>query len=103
MTIEEFQTLIEKLYYPKDKARGLERTFIWFTEEVGELAREIKKHHSTQKPSKKLSEEFADCFAWLVTLASICNVRLEDAIKKYVKGCPKCHKTPCRCPEKTIT
>lgn len=101
MTIEEFQTLIEQLYYEKDKTRGLDKTFIWFIEEVGELARELKTYQPHQKPSAKLTEEFADCLAWLVTLASICGVRLQEAIKKYQAGCPKCHRQPCVCPEKT--
>jgi NTP pyrophosphatase (non-canonical NTP hydrolase) len=101
MTIEEFQALIEKIYFTKDHARGLDKTFIWFCEEIGELARELKKISNPRRPSKKLIEEFADCFAWLVTLASLSGVRLSKAIQKYEQGCPKCHKIPCVCNEQT--
>ncbi len=74
---------------------------MWFTEEVGELSRAIRKsNRGKQKTHRELEEEFADCFAWLVTLASLTGIRLEKAIQKYKNGCPKCHKTPCRCKEK---
>jgi NTP pyrophosphatase (non-canonical NTP hydrolase) len=95
MTIKEFQKLIEKIYYSKDKKRGIPGTFCWFCEEVGELSRAIR--HGKRN---ELEEEFADTFAWLVTLASLCNVNLERAIQKYQKGCPKCKKMPCVCREK---
>jgi len=37
-------------------------------------------------------------FAWLVTLASMSGVELEQAIqRKYAKGCPRCASTPCAC------
>ena len=43
MTIQEFQNLIERIYYNRDAERGVEGTFVWFTEEVGELAKEIRR------------------------------------------------------------
>ncbi len=92
MTIEGFQTQIEAIYFEKDSARGLDGTFRWFVEEVGELARAIRRADNIQ-----LTEEFADCLAWLNTLASICGVRLEQAAQKYEQGCPKCGVTPCGC------
>ena len=33
MTIQEFQNLIERIYYNRDAERGVEGTFVWFTEE----------------------------------------------------------------------
>jgi NTP pyrophosphatase (non-canonical NTP hydrolase) len=92
MTIHEFQRQIEAIYFEKDSARGLDGTFRWFIEEVGELARAIR----TNDPAR-LREELADCFAWLSTTASICGVELEEAVRKYAQGCPKCKGTPCRC------
>jgi NTP pyrophosphatase (non-canonical NTP hydrolase) len=97
VTIDEFQKLIEQLYYSKDKKRGIESTFMWFVEEVGELGRAIRKARG--KKHKELEEEFADCFAWLITLASLTDVKLEKAINKYKSGCPKCHKKICICNE----
>uniref|UniRef100_A0A7C6EBL3 Nucleotide pyrophosphohydrolase n=1 Tax=candidate division WOR-3 bacterium TaxID=2052148 RepID=A0A7C6EBL3_UNCW3 len=94
MTIQEFQKLIEQIYYAKDKKRGITGTYCWFIEEVGELARALR-----QNNRKDLAAEFADVFAWLVTLASLCEIDLETATKKYQNGCPKCHKSPCVCEE----
>lgn len=92
MEVREFQHLIEKIYLEKDRARGLEGTFRWFVEEVGELARAMRGGDRAE-----LSEEFADVLAWLSTMASICGVDLEEAAGKYGKGCPKCGGTPCGC------
>ena len=94
MTIQEFQRLIEKTYFEKDSKRGLERTFLWFTEEVGELARALRR-----SDRKNLDEEFADVFAWLSTLASMKGVELHKAVEKYARGCPQCGAIPCRCKE----
>jgi NTP pyrophosphatase (non-canonical NTP hydrolase) len=92
MQVREFQRLIERIYLKKDSARGLEGTFRWFMEEVGELARAMRVGERRQ-----LAEEFADVLAWLSTMASICGVELEQATGKYAAGCPKCHQAPCRC------
>ena len=94
MTIQEFQKLIEEIYFERDAARGADRTFVWFTEEVGELAKEIR---HTPRDVERLREEFADVFAWLSTLASLLGVELQDAVRNYADGCPKCHCTPCTC------
>jgi NTP pyrophosphatase (non-canonical NTP hydrolase) len=92
--LKAFQTQIERIYLARDRARGWERTFAWFVEEVGELARAL--HRGDDR--KNLEEEFADTAAWLVTLASIRGVDLERAARKYAAGCPRCHTTPCSCP-----
>jgi len=92
MEIREFQRLIERIYFEKDRARGLEAGFRWFVEEVGELARALR-----ERDRERQAEEFADVLAWLSTMASICGVELEQAVRKYAKGCPKCGETPCRC------
>ena len=41
MTIHEFQQLIRDKYYATDSARGAPGTYLWFVEEVGELAHAI--------------------------------------------------------------
>lgn len=94
MTLSEFQKLIEEIYFARDNGRGLAPTFMWFTEEVGELSRALRRGTPEQ-----LRGEFADCAAWLATLASIAGVDLEAAVaEKYAAGCPKCGATPCSCP-----
>ena len=37
MTLREFQALIRGMYHDKDASRGIEGTFMWLTEEIGEL------------------------------------------------------------------
>jgi NTP pyrophosphatase (non-canonical NTP hydrolase) len=96
MQLSEFQRHIERIYYRRDEARGLEGTYMWFVEEVGELATALR----TPGRAQDLADEFADVLAWLATLASISGVELEDAIGKYAGGCPGCGHTPCDCSEK---
>jgi NTP pyrophosphatase (non-canonical NTP hydrolase) len=95
MHLGEFQKLIEDIYYERDHGRGLEGTFLWFIEEVGELATALREGDEASK-----HEEFADCLAWLTTLASLSGVRMEDVVAKYAGGCPRCGATPCSCPTK---
>lgn len=97
MRIREFQQLINRMYSDKDRARGSAKTFLWFAEEVGELASSI-----AEQDRENLPTEFADVFAWLVTLANVEGVDLEDAVRrKYVEqGCPGCGKIVCTCSEK---
>jgi NTP pyrophosphatase (non-canonical NTP hydrolase) len=90
--LKAFQQEIERIYLARDKARGWERTFVWFVEEVGELARAM--HRGDEEG---LLEEFADVAAWLATLASIKGIDLGEAARKYSKGCPRCRSTPCTC------
>ena len=92
MTLAEFQRQIEAIYFERDKARGLSGTYMWFAEEVGELAAALR-----DGDKEELENEFADVLAWLMTMASVSGVEMEDAIRKYANGCPSCHKTPCAC------
>ena len=94
MTLSEFQDLIDATYRSKDSARGIDRTFLWFVEEVGELAEAIR--HGCDEERKA---EFGDVLAWLSTLATLAGIRMEDAAAKYAGGCPRCHAIPCSCAE----
>jgi NTP pyrophosphatase (non-canonical NTP hydrolase) len=94
MRIAEFQELIKRTYHERDAARGLDRNFLWFAEEVGELAEGLRK-----RSEKEIVEEAADVLAWLATLCSLSGVDLEKAaLAKYGAGCPRCSKIPCACP-----
>ncbi|MCK4328861.1 nucleotide pyrophosphohydrolase [candidate division WOR-3 bacterium] len=90
MTVLEFQKKIRDIYLKKDKSRGIEGTFSWLIEEIGELARAIRCKDG-------MEEELADCAAWLFSVANILNVNMQKAIAKYENGCPKCGKIPCIC------
>jgi len=96
MDLRDFQQLIEKMYSHKDRQRGSAGTFIWFMEEVGELAAAIGAGTLEDKKG-----EFADVLAWLATLANVEGVDLTEAIQaKYGTGCPGCGKMVCSCDEK---
>ena len=81
MQIKEFQELIRGRYEKRDRQRGTAATFMWFVEEVGELATALSGADSESK-----AEEFADVFAWLCTLANINDIDLEEACRKYTSG-----------------
>ena len=79
MDISEYQGMIEKKYGARDRERGTAATFMWFIEEVGELATALASDDEANK-----QEEFADVFAWLCTLANINGVDIEKACDKYI-------------------
>ena len=86
MRVAEFQQLIRERYYATDSARGAPATYLWFIEEVGELAHAIANRERGKLDQANLEEEFADVVAWLATLANITGVDLEKAIHdKYLK------------------
>jgi NTP pyrophosphatase (non-canonical NTP hydrolase) len=90
LTLGEFQGLIREKYYKTDAARGVPGTFMWFVEEVGELATALQENAPGKSPSAEqkgnLEEEFADVLAWLATLANISGVDLERAVTKYTQA-----------------
>ena len=93
MDLSTLQTTIAKTYLERDRSRGADATFRWFTEEVGELARALRTGDRAN-----LEHEFADVLAWLVSLANLTEVDLETAMARYAAGCPKCGASPCVCP-----
>ena len=93
MSLAELQRLIHDTYDAKDRKRGVEGTFMWFMEEVGELSAALRGGTDAEQAA-----EFADVLAWLATLANIAGVDLETAIQaKYGSGCPGCRRSPCVC------
>ena len=97
LTVAAFQRTIEATFLARDRARGTAATFVWFVEEVGELARALKKGERTN-----LEEEFGDVLAWLSTLASLSGIDLARAAEAYRRGCPSCHAIPCACPSRPL-
>jgi NTP pyrophosphatase (non-canonical NTP hydrolase) len=96
VTLDELQALIESMYSDKDRERGTAATFLWFCEEVGELASALRSGTHEER-----SAEFADVLAWLVTLANVNGVNLREAVSaKYGKGCPGCGRMVCDCEAK---
>ena len=89
LTLQSFQQHIRDRYFATDSARGTPATFLWFIEEVGELATAL---HGNDRAN--LEEEFADVLAWLCTLANINGIDLDAAVRgKYLTaGGPLGHK-----------
>jgi NTP pyrophosphatase (non-canonical NTP hydrolase) len=92
MDLKEHQQRIEETYLDRDRKRGLDKTFIWFVEEVGELAKALREKEG-------LKSEFADVLAWLLSVANLAKIDLDEAMERFQKGCPKCKSSPCLCPE----
>lgn len=96
MRIKDAQDIIARTYFERDSKRGLGRTFIWFVEEVGELAKALRKGNK-----EGLKGEFADVLAWLLSIGEIAGIDVEEAFaEKYGIGCPVCKEVPCVCPLK---
>ncbi len=84
LTLAGFQKHIADRYEATDRARGTPGTFLWFIEEVGELATAL---HGDDRAN--LEEEFADVLAWLCTLANINDVDLAASVaRKYLGDKP---------------
>lgn len=93
MTLDELQELIDTMYSRKDEARGVEGTFMWLMEEIGELAAALR-----ESSKEELAKEFADVLAWLATIANVADINLTEAVQlKYGKGCPGCQQMVCAC------
>ena len=82
------------MYFEKDAERGVDGTFMWLMEEVGELAAVLR-----CGTPEEIRSEFADVLAWLVTIANIVDCDLTAALnEKYGSGCPGCNRYVCCCP-----
>ncbi|MBW3542386.1 MAG: nucleotide pyrophosphohydrolase [Planctomycetes bacterium] len=93
ITLAELQSLIEAMYSSRDEARGVEGTFMWLMEEVGELAAALREGSPQEQ-----AEEFADVLAWLATIANVARIDLSEAVAaKYGRGCPGCGQMVCAC------
>jgi NTP pyrophosphatase (non-canonical NTP hydrolase) len=92
MEISELQAALRRTYYQRDARRGRDATFRWLTEEVGELAKALRRGDQDE-----LELEFSDVLAWLASLANLSGVDLEEAMARYADGCPKCGRSPCTC------
>jgi len=94
LLISEAERIIKDTYEKRDKKRGIPLTVIHLVEEVGELARSLRKNDRDQ-----IARELADVFAWLLSVAYLLEIDLErEFVKYYGNGCPKCGSIPCKCP-----
>jgi NTP pyrophosphatase (non-canonical NTP hydrolase) len=92
-TLGQLQQIIRDTFDAKDRQRGVDGSFMWLMEEIGELAAALRGGTTEEQAA-----EFADVLAWLATLANTVGIDLEaGAEAKYGGGCPRCGQIPCRC------
>jgi NTP pyrophosphatase (non-canonical NTP hydrolase) len=81
MEISELQKIVRERYFKTDHERGIYHTALWFHEEVGELSSAI-----ASGDQENAKEEFADVLMWLLTLANLMEVNMEDAVAAYLNN-----------------
>lgn len=74
------QMAMRNTYFERDSKRGLYATFTWLVEEIGELAEALL----GKRGIEGVREEIADVLAWLLSIANLVGVDVEEAfIEKY--------------------
>ncbi len=81
-----------RTYGERDRARGRDATVAWLAEELGELARAVRKGSREEQ-----LHELGDVLAWLASLADQLGLSLAEAAARYAQGCPRCGGIPCEC------
>jgi NTP pyrophosphatase (non-canonical NTP hydrolase) len=81
MEISALQQIVKERYFKTDSERGIYHTALWFHEEVGELSSAI-----ATGDEENAKEEFADVLMWLLTLANLMGVNMEEAVADYLKN-----------------
>jgi NTP pyrophosphatase (non-canonical NTP hydrolase) len=81
-----------RTYGERDRARGRDATVAWLSEELGELARAVRKGTREEQ-----LHELGDVLAWLASLADQLGLSLDEAAARYALGCPRCGGIPCAC------
>ncbi len=83
MTLDELQTLMDRLYGEADRARGVPATVAWLCEELGELAQAVRKGGRDEQ-----LHELGDVLAWLASLANQLDLDLTEAVARYTQDPP---------------
>ena len=79
MEISALQKIVRDRYFKTDNNRGLYHTALWFHEEVGELSAAI-----ARGDKQNAKEEFGDVLMWLLTLANLMEVDMEEVVIVYL-------------------
>ncbi len=91
--IATFQELMARTYGERDRRRGTAASVAWLVEEVGELARAVRKGTEAEQLA-----EVGDVLAWLASITDQLGLSLDEAAQRYASGCPRCTTLPCSCP-----
>ena len=73
------QQIVRERYFATDNKRGIYHTALWFHEEVGELSSAI-----ARGDKQNAKEEFGDVLMWLLTLANLMEVDMEEVVAEYL-------------------
>ncbi|MGI8792349.1 MAG: MazG nucleotide pyrophosphohydrolase domain-containing protein [Acidimicrobiales bacterium] len=92
MELADVQQQMADIFGESDAERGLPASIAWLAEEVGELAQAVRKG----TPAQQL-HELGDVIAWTASIANQLGLSLDDAMRRYASGCPRCSGTPCTC------
>ncbi len=79
MELSALQQIVKDRYFETDNNRGIYHTALWFHEEVGELSAAIAKGDK-----ENAKEEFGDVLMWLLTLANLMQVDMEEVVAEYL-------------------
>ena len=90
--LSELQGLMERTYGAQDRSRGITATVAWLAEEMGELAKAVRKGSREEQ-----IHELGDTLAWLASLANQLDISLDESLARYRAGCPRCNAAPCQC------
>jgi NTP pyrophosphatase (non-canonical NTP hydrolase) len=90
--LSDLQRQMDETFGARDRARGIPATVAWLAEEVGELAKAVRKGSRDEQ-----LHELGDVLAWLASLANQLDLSLDDAVRRYESGCPRCGGVHCTC------
>lgn len=84
MEISALQQIVKERYFETDNKRGIYHTALWFHEEVGELSSAI-----ARGDIQNAKEEFGDVLMWLLTMANLMEVDMEEVVTAYLNDSRK--------------
>ena len=84
MEISALQQIVKDRYFETDNNRGIYHTALWFHEEVGELSSAI-----ARGDIQNAKEEFGDVLMWLLTMANLMEVDMEEVVAAYLNNSRK--------------
>ena len=73
--------MMEQTYGARDRARGIPTTVAWLAEEIGELAKAVRKGTREEQV-----HELGDTLAWLASLANQLDITLEESLRSLRPG-----------------
>ncbi|MEK7172706.1 MAG: hypothetical protein AAB740_01865 [Patescibacteria group bacterium] len=101
-SLRQWQQHFNALYGEKNRQKGMDNVLNRLFKEVGELLSLLMMIPNTNLKLSEIEKEFAlelaDALAWVIALANLLGVDIEQAIVgRYGNGCWRCHQNSCIC------